>query len=522
MSKPLRPRPDLDQLRRQAKELRRAVRAGQADALGRIRVHLALRSADRLTLSGAQFVIAREHGFASWPTLVSEVQARTMSLVQRLAELVTVSVRDDLTRPTSHGPRARALRLLDEDPHIGRYDIRVAAVLGEAAHVERMLARDPDLATRPDERTGWPPLLFACGSRWHHLDPRRAAGLVQVARLLLDAGADPNSTTATDHRPSCSALYAAAGLANHPALAALLLERGADPDTRSALYHAAFHPDQLCLRLLLDHGARREGTVALGAAISVANTETVRLLVDAGVSVREPIPGDALGETADDAPPVRAALEFRCPPELIELLLNHGADPVGPVSYQLATRNGDVRAAQALRLHGALDDLAPVDRLLGACARGDREAALAAPPDLLAELSEDDLGALVDAAEHLGPGPVALMLDLGFPTSTRRRCDGATALHAAAYAGRPDVVRLLIDHGADIEARDHRFQSTPLSWAMVGSGQPPRDRPGDWVATVELLFDAGTRADGGWTAAKPPSDPVAEVLLAHGIGPEDD
>jgi hypothetical protein len=62
-------RPDLGQLRRQAKELRRSVLAGDGDAIERL-----LRYADvdpaSATLSTAQLVIARESGFSSWPRLM--------------------------------------------------------------------------------------------------------------------------------------------------------------------------------------------------------------------------------------------------------------------------------------------------------------------------------------------------------------------------------------------------------------------------------------------------------------------
>ena len=65
--------PDLDQLRRQAKELRRSVLAGDGDAIERL-----LRYADvdpaTVTLSTAQLVIAREFGFASWPRLTEALK----------------------------------------------------------------------------------------------------------------------------------------------------------------------------------------------------------------------------------------------------------------------------------------------------------------------------------------------------------------------------------------------------------------------------------------------------------------
>lgn len=66
------PNPDLDQLRRQAKELLRAARDGQADAIAHIRT-----VSGELTLSTAQLALAREHGFASWPALKTAVDART-------------------------------------------------------------------------------------------------------------------------------------------------------------------------------------------------------------------------------------------------------------------------------------------------------------------------------------------------------------------------------------------------------------------------------------------------------------
>ena len=64
-------RPDLEQLRRQARELQRRAAAGDADALHQVRS-----VANSVTLSAAQLAIAREHGFASWPRLKAEVERR--------------------------------------------------------------------------------------------------------------------------------------------------------------------------------------------------------------------------------------------------------------------------------------------------------------------------------------------------------------------------------------------------------------------------------------------------------------
>src|SRR5437867_1427840 len=71
-------------------------------------------------------------------------------------------------------------------------------------------------------------------------------------------------------------------LADDPGIAARLLERGADPDDDESLYHSVYHRDHACLRLLLAHGARVNGTNALPAATGAGDVEVVRLLVDAG------------------------------------------------------------------------------------------------------------------------------------------------------------------------------------------------------------------------------------------------
>src|SRR5262245_38613700 len=64
-------RPDLDQLRRQARELLRAAAASDEQALGRIRA-----VSQKQTLSAAQLAIAREYGYPSWPKLRAEVLRR--------------------------------------------------------------------------------------------------------------------------------------------------------------------------------------------------------------------------------------------------------------------------------------------------------------------------------------------------------------------------------------------------------------------------------------------------------------
>jgi ankyrin repeat protein len=116
------------------------------------------------------------------------------------------------------------------------------------------------------------------------------------------------------------------------------------------------------------------------------------------------------------------------------------------------------------------------------------------------------------------------MLELGFPIDARREAaddDGATALHAASWAGSAATVALLLDHGADLSARDTRWQSQPLEWALVGSGEAPASAPTpDWVRTVGELLDAGASLDGitfNPDEPKQPSAAVLELLRSRGL-----
>ena len=74
-TKSLPPRPSLESLRKQAKKLARDVAGGNAEALARARTHLP-DAVPPLTQRNAQFVIAREYGYAGWQDLIAEVSTR--------------------------------------------------------------------------------------------------------------------------------------------------------------------------------------------------------------------------------------------------------------------------------------------------------------------------------------------------------------------------------------------------------------------------------------------------------------
>src|SRR5262249_8780707 len=140
-----------------------------------------------------------------------------------------------------------------------------ATVLGDADTVRRMLAADPAAAAAIDEGRGWPPLLYACYSRWHQIDPERSPGMGEVVRTLIDAGANPN--TNDGGRPRYRSALKGSAEVNNPAITEVLLDAGASPDPGQPIASAIGHADHRCLQMLLSAGARVAGTWAVGFAV---------------------------------------------------------------------------------------------------------------------------------------------------------------------------------------------------------------------------------------------------------------
>ncbi|GAB3416113.1 ankyrin repeat domain-containing protein [Flindersiella endophytica] len=521
MSGRLPDRLSLRQLRRQAKELKQAAQAGEPWAVERIQAYVP----GPPTLAAAQLTLAREHGLASWPKLKEHIETAAMTLAEQVEAFLHASLGGSTIR--------RAERLLAGEPRIAGHDLRTAIVLGDVERVRQTVEADPEAARRPDAVSGWTPLLGVCMSWWHAVDPERAAGLLETARLLLDTGADPNVTVGgrPGDRGYCSPLFAAAGCAHNPAITALLLERGARVDPHT-VYLAAFEPSRGCLRLLLDHAQGVDVSEALAASISIGDAEGVRLLLAAGADPNAGFGGDLLGEDhADHAPdPVlalHAAIEHHGSAELVGALLAAGATPDTPgidgrSPHQLAVRHGRADLARLLVGYGARPDATEADLFLSAClnaGRGAAERYVAGGRVRVGWLTDAETAALVEAADQGNVEAVRLMLDLGFPMDARGEVNGATALHTAAGAGSADVVRLLLERGAEVDARDPFWNGTPITWATVGSGAGLGRAPApDHVTTVRLLVEAGASPE-AWIEDKPPSPEVAQLLAEYGVTP---
>jgi ankyrin repeat protein len=500
-------RPDPDQLRRRAKELRDAARAGDAAALERWARHGPRASGGVVRLAAAQLVIARELGFSSWPGLIAALDADAASR-RTVSAFLNASV---------EGRRRQAEEILRADPGVARRSLPAASVLGDAAAVREHLAADPGAAVALDGERGWPPLLYACYSRRHQIEPDRAPALAEVVRLLLEAGADPN--TNDGGRPRYRSALTGAVEVDNPLITEVLLDAGAHPDPGQPIAEAVGHRDLRCLRLLLSHGARVAGTWALGAAVFNDAPGAASLLLDALAAAGGRAAADAATEVLPDA---AATASF----PLVAALLDAGADPRavdgdGVSALRLAVRAGREESAARLRVLGAAEDGTEVDRFLGACLNADRRAVgllLADHPDLPERLTDEDRAVVHEAAAARPAETLALMLELGFPHRARR--SGEEPLHTAAYHGNAAAVRVLLEAGAEVDARDERFGATALAFATVGSGERA-GKPGDWIGAVRLLVEAGAARDGAWITGKPPSEEVAELLPHYGIAPDE-
>ena len=222
-------RPNLEQLKKQAKSLLHAARTEDPAALQRFAVLPAFEEKSAaelgalgLALHDAQSVIAREHGFSSWNALREEVEARMLSFDAAVEEFI---------RCATGGYAGRAERLLALHPGIASASLHTALVLGDVVAVETRLRNDPGLATQLGGPQNWEPLLYTCHTCMHNSVAGRVDGLVAIARGLCSLGANPNAEYHWNWHPELprTALWAAICAVKHLPLAEVLLDAGANP-----------------------------------------------------------------------------------------------------------------------------------------------------------------------------------------------------------------------------------------------------------------------------------------------------
>ena len=468
----------LEGLRKQAKRWLRALRdpdgEGHADALARLERVLP-RHGDPPVLREVQQALAREQAFSSWAELKEHHELDAGEDLVALADVFLEHAcifTKPVDLPVKH---RRAERILARHPELAAHSIHTAVVCGELDAVRATLAADPRSIEAPGGPQQWVPLLFACFGR---IERARETGL-EMIRLLLDAGADPNAFFASDDdwRLRFTALTGVMGQGEmgqpeHPHAedaARLLLSRGANANDGQGLYDTSLvGDDPRWLELLGAHGLSADDAVN----VHVDPADARHSGLDSSWRQLDYL----LGLAATNGHLRR-----------LRWLLEHGADPNATSLYDgkpvatHARRRGDAEAVALLERHGArVETLAGHDAFVAAARAGRREEAsamLAADPSL-----REDPEPLLQAASAGDLETISLLLDLGLDPN-REGQHGHRALHNAS-SDRACAERLL-EGGADPRLRV--FGGTPSGWARHAGNA---DMAGFLAEASRSLLDA--------------------------------
>ncbi|HEV2702358.1 MAG TPA: ankyrin repeat domain-containing protein [Steroidobacteraceae bacterium] len=396
----------------------------------------------------AQLVLARRYGPADWEQLRNEVALRQLRGAAA-PEQAEHFINHACLRYNGDDQAWRyrvASQWLRQLPQLSRDDFYCALVAADLEAVRGFLRRDQRLALRNGGPRDWPALLYVTYSRVEQNQQHAVA----VAELLLEAGATPDSCT--DHPSGFTALTGAVGEGErgssncvpHPRaveLVRLLLDAGANPNQSQALYNTMLgHDLGKWLPIFVQYGLKAGDRAnwnpddkqpifdfLLCQLVAQGNVDLVRFLLEHGANA------NAVSRYNHRAAHTTARLTGHA--EIAELLERFGArsEPLCVEDqFRVACGQHDfMLAASLLREH---PPLLQNDALLLNCASVDTDTCL-------------------------------WLMRQGYQLNARDR-SGKTVLHHYALSNNPDAITTLLRHGADPEAQEHTWQATPLGMAL--------------------------------------------------------
>ena len=344
-----------------------------------------------------------------------------------------------------------------------------AAGRGDLARLDALLAADPGLINEtagPGVRTALHHAVFG----------KSEAGV----RFLLEHGADPNIRCEGDN---AYPLHFAAEKQLFPIIR-LLIEHGADPIGEGDYHELGVigwataweyvNPSNEIVDYLLAHGARHN----LFSAVAMGDVEAIRRLVSQSRADLE----RRMDMVNRRRRPLHLAV-IKKQPQALLTLLDLGAnmeslDEAGFTALDQAALIGETQLAQILLDRGAKVRL-PAAVCLGRTP--DIKRLLQRDPDILKPGGR--WGNLILRAAERAPGKVIeALIQAGAsvdvrddPKTSVDSTSGYTPLHAAAFNGNLSAASVLLQHGANVRAREEKYHGTPAGWANYAGHAEIRD-----------------------------------------------
>ena len=446
-------KPDITLLKKQAKKLLKQHRASDPDATNTVN-SLHPKPEKFTGLRDAQLVVARSYGFKDWARLSEAVELAnhaSTSLSEKADLLIQLGCVQYSGSDTLRN-YSRANALLTNYPDVADVNFYTAVVCHNKQAVQRHLKVDPRLATSTGGPLNWPALLYATYSRID--EPAGSQDSIEIVRMLMDHGADPDSHVILNDTYRFTALTGAMGEGeqgiNQPPhqhadeLALILLKAGAFPNDGQGLYNTMFTDSgEKWLQLLISHGLNISHKLNWNDSNNDSSVATLDYLLVSAIN-------------HDFASRVR-------------ILLTAGADPntvdgyKGNPAHTIALLRRNLPIAELLEEFGAtVQPLSLDDRFRLACVNADEKLITT----LLDQnpLLKTDASLLHDAADNADTGIVRHLLALGFDINAQSD-SGRTLLHKFAMDNNTEQVRYLLENGADVTIRDTSYQSTPAGFA---------------------------------------------------------